>query len=82
MNKRFIEYALAGWINPKTLAYKEVPGQTTSSKITGEGHLRFIDKNTINILQYGVLENGKLAMFSENFTRVDFIPQVNIPLQK
>ena len=81
MNKRFIEYALAGWINPKTLAYKEAPSQSTNLKIVGEGHIRFIDNNTVNFFQYGVLENGSTAMFSENMTRVDDVPEVNIPLQ-
>ena len=82
MNKRFVEYALAGWINPKTLAYKEAPSQSTNSKIVGEGHIRFIDNNTVNFFQYGVLENGSTAMFSENMTRADGVPEVNIPLQK
>ena len=81
MNKRFVEYALAGWINPKTLAYKEAPSQSTSSKIVGEGHIRFIDNNTVNFFQYGVLENGHTAMFSENLTRANGVPEVNIPLQ-
>ena len=74
MNKRFVEYSLAGWINPKTLAYIESSSTPTNSKIVGEGHIRFIDKDTINILQYGVLEDGSVAMFSENLTRVDAVP--------
>ena len=82
MNKRFVEYSLAGWINPKTLAYIESSSTPTNSKIVGEGHIRFMDKDTINILQYGVLEDGSVAMFSENLTRVDAVPSINIPLQR
>ncbi|MDB4678041.1 hypothetical protein OAE71_02650 [Synechococcus sp. AH-551-A21] len=82
MNKRFVEYSLAGWINPQTLAYIESSSIPTNSKIVGEGHIRYIDKDTINVLQFGVLEDGSAAMFSENFTRVDSIPTINIPLQR
>ena len=82
MNKRFVEYSLAGWINPQTLAYIESSSIPTNSKIVGEGHIRYIDKDTINVLQFGVLEDGSAAMFSENFTRVDSFPTINIPLQR
>ncbi|MCP4460713.1 MAG: hypothetical protein GY816_22235 [Cytophagales bacterium] len=82
MNKRFVEYSLAGWINPQTLAYIESSSNPTHSKIVGEGHIRYIDKDTINVLHFGVLEDGSAAMFSENFTRVDSIPTINIPLQR
>ena len=82
LNKRFVEHALAGWINPKTLAYKESASNINNSKIIGEGHIRFVDKNTINLLQYGTLEDGSAAMLSENLTRASAIPRVNIPLHK
>ncbi len=82
MNKRFVEYSLAGWINPQTLAYIESSSRPTNSKIVGEGHIRYIDKDTINVLQFGILEDGSAAMFSENFTRVDAMPTINVPLQK
>ncbi len=82
MNKRFVEYSLAGWINPQTLAYIESSSRPTNSKIVGEGHIRYINKDTINVLQFGILEDGSAAMFSENFTRVDAMPTINVPLQK
>ena len=82
MNKRFVEYSLAGWLNPQTLAYIESSSIPTNSKIVGEGHIRYIDKDTINVLQFGILEDGAAAMFSENFTRVDAVPTINIPLQR
>lgn len=46
----------------------------TIAKIVGKGHIVLIDKNTINFVQYGVLENGSAAIFSENLTRVNEIP--------
>jgi len=82
MNKRFVEYALAGWINPSTLSYIEAPSNPTASKIVGTGQLRFIDADTIHFFQNGVLDNGSSALFNETLTRVTTAPTVNIPLQE
>ena len=81
MNRRHIEYAIAGWINPKTLAYIEAVS-TKGKNVIGEGHIRYVDKDTINLLQYGRMEDGSALMFSENLTRVDSIPLVDIPLNE
>lgn len=81
LNKKFVEYALAGWINPKTLAYIESSSSPNNTKIIGEGHIRFIDEDTVNFLQYGVLENGSAAMLSENLTRVETMPIIDLPLE-
>ena len=81
MNRRHIEYAIAGWINPKTLAYIEAVS-TKGKNVIGEGHIRYVDKDTINLLQYGRMEDGSALMFSENLTRVDSIPLVDIPLHE
>ena len=81
MNRRHIEYAIAGWINPKTLAYIEAVS-TKGKNVIGEGHIRYVDKDTINLLQYGRMEDGSALMFSENLTRVDSIPLVDIPLDE
>ena len=80
-NYRHVEYALAGWINPKTLAYIEASSSSNMIKVIGEGHLRFIDDDTINYLQYGILENGSAAMLSENLTRVETMPIIDLPFE-
>ena len=81
MNRRHVEYAIAGWINPKTLAYVEATSSKSKKVAIGEGHIRYIDADTINFLQYAIMEDGSALMLSENLTRVDKIPAVDIPLR-
>ena len=81
MNRRHIEYAIAGWINPKTLAYIEA-ASTKGKNVIGEGHIRYVNEDVINLLQYGRTEDGSALMFSENLTKVDSIPLVDIPVQE
>ena len=81
MNRRHVEYAIAGWINPKTLAYVEATSSKSKKVAIGEGHIRYIDADTINFLQYARMEDGSALMLSENMTRVDKIPAVDIPLR-
>jgi len=81
MNRRHIEYAIAGWINPKTLAYIEAVS-TIGMNVIGEGRIRYVDEDTINLLQYGRMEDISAVMFSENLTKADSIPLVSIPLHE
>lgn len=82
MNLRHVEYAIAGWINPKTLAYIEATSSKSNKIAIGEGHIRYVDPDTINFLQYARMESGSALMLSENLTRVDKIPVVDIPLHE
>ena len=76
-----VEYSLAGWINPRTLAYLEVPSAPNKLKVIGEGHIRFIDKDTVNYFQYGLGENGSVGMLSENLVRVESLPVISVPMR-
>ena len=76
-----VEHSLAGWINPRTLAYMEVPSAFNELKVVGEGHIRFIDKDTVNYFQYGLGENGSVGMLSQNLTRVESLPVINHPMR-
>lgn len=82
MNRRHIEYAIAGWINPKTLAYIEATSSKSKKIVIGEGYIRYVNADTINFLQFGRMENGSALMVSEDLTRVDSVPAVNIPLNQ
>ena len=66
MNKRFVEYALAGWINPSTLSYIEAPSNPTASKIVGTGQLRFIDARHHSLLSERCFDNGSSALFQRD----------------
>ena len=76
-----VEYSLAGWINPRTLAYMEVPSAPNKLKVIGEGHIRFIDKDTVNYFQYGLGEDWSVGMLSENLVRVESLPVINVPMR-
>ena len=76
-----VEYSLAGWINPRTLAYMEAPSAPNGLKLIGEGRITFIDKDTVNYFQYGLRENGSVGMLSEKLTRVESLPVINLPMK-
>ena len=46
----------------------------------GEGTIRYVDEDTVNLLQYGRMGGGSALMFSENLTKVDRISSLDIPL--
>lgn len=50
-------------------------------KVTGEGYIRFIDKDIINYFQYGLGENGPAGILTENLTRVESLPVTNVPIR-